>query len=74
MKGLVFKLLVEVGTYGLGVKACMLFRCVNRWARDQIILKQEKFTSFTSITWMSISLKESLEESRKSVNRRRHQN
>ena len=36
----VFKLLVEIGDYGLSVKQCMELRCVSRWARDQIVRTQ----------------------------------
>lgn len=46
MESLVFKLLVEVGDYGLSVHQCMRLRCVNRWARDQIPLKQFNFQHF----------------------------
>lgn len=39
----VFKLLVDYGAYGLDVQGCMLLRCVNRYARDQIPFTQRVF-------------------------------
>lgn len=36
---LIFRLLIELATSSLDIQACMKLRCVNRWARDQIVLK-----------------------------------